>query len=305
MIVSSSSELGPMVTMILVRRDMYPQGTDVHGGRRGFAKPPEHCEGSPHLGDLDPDSHRTRFIVPKARKSVYRLQRADHTSTPPQRLTSVASARFTTPIVCAVELIFVRHGLPLHVVKDDGSPADPPLSDLGNQQAAAVAEYLSDEHLDAIYVSTMARARQTAAPLEDALGLTAAIRHGIAEIDRNSASYIPMEELKRIDYERWKSFIADGGPQEEDPAEFQDLVKETVTEIVEDHRGQRVAVVCHGGVINAYASDVLGHDRGDIFFCDVDYTSITRVLVASTGQRSILSLNETSHIRHLPHPRHT
>ena len=82
-------------------------------------------EGSPHLGDLDPDSHRTRFIVPKARKSVYRLQRADHTSTPPQRLTSVASARFTTPIVCAVELIFVRHGLPLHVVKDDGSPADP------------------------------------------------------------------------------------------------------------------------------------------------------------------------------------
>jgi len=216
----------------------------------------------------------------------------------------VASAGARTPIVCAVELIFVRHGLPQHIVKDDGSPADPPLSELGHQQARAAAEFLSGEHLDAIYVSNMARARETAAPLESAFELTAEVRHGIAEFDRNSDSYIPMEELKRLDYERWKSFMADGGPQEEDPAEFQDLVKETVAEIVDNHRGQRVAVVCHGGVINAYASDVLGHDRGDIFFCNVDYTSITRVMVASTGQRSILSVNETSHIRHLPHPRH-
>ena len=203
-----------------------------------------------------------------------------------------------------VELIFVRHGLPQHIVKTDGSPADPPLSDLGHVQAAAVAEYLSTEHIDAIYVSNLMRAVETAAPLECTFELTADVRPGIAEFDRNSTSYVPMEELKRLDYDRWKSFMANGGPQEEDPAEFQDLVVATVSEIAADHRGERVAVVCHGGVINAYGAHVLGHERGDIFFCDVDYTSITRVMVASSGERSILSVNETSHIRHLRHPRH-
>ncbi len=207
-------------------------------------------------------------------------------------------------IVPDVELIFVRHGLPQHIVTDDGTPADPPLSELGHEQARHVADWLAGEDLHAIYVSNMNRARETAAPLEAVTGLTAQIRPGIAEFDRNSHSYVPIEELKRTDYETWKNFMADGGPREEDPAEFQKLVIETVTDIVANHRGERVAVVCHGGVINAYTSDVLNRAPGDIFFCNVDYTSISRVMVASTGERSLLSMNETGHIRHLPHPRH-
>lgn len=167
-----------------------------------------------------------------------------------------------------------------------------------------MAKWLSDEHLDAIYVSTMQRAQQTAVPLESATGIAASIRGGIAEFDRNSDSYVPMETLKRLDYDKWKNFMADTKPRDEDPTEFQKLVVSTVGQIVADHKGERVAVVCHGGVINAYASDVLARPAGDIFFCNVDYTSISRVMVASTGERSILSMNETGHIRHLHHPRH-
>jgi len=203
-----------------------------------------------------------------------------------------------------VELIFIRHGLPEHVVRSDGAPADPRLSPLGHEQASAAADWLAAEPIDAIYTSTMNRARETAAPLERATGIQAEVRSGIAEFDRNSSSYVPMEELKRTDYDAWKNFMADSGPRAEDPADFQRLVVATVAEIVEAHRSQRVAVVCHGGVINAYCSHVLGRPDGDIFFCNVDYTSVSRVMVASTGERSLLSLNETGHIRHLPHPRH-
>ncbi len=203
-----------------------------------------------------------------------------------------------------MELIFVRHGLPEHIERRDGSPADPPLAPLGHDQANAVAEWLSGEHLDAIYVSTMQRARETAMPLESNTGLTAAVRPGIAEFDRDSHSYVPMEKLKQLDYDKWKNFMSDTNPRDEDPVDFQRLVVSTVAEITASHRGERVAVVCHGGVINAYASDVLGRPEGDIFFCNVDYTSISRVMVASTGERSVVSINETAHIRHLPHPRH-
>jgi len=203
-----------------------------------------------------------------------------------------------------VELIFVRHGLPEHIVTQDGTPADPRLSPLGHEQAKAVADWLATEQIDAIYSSTMNRAIETAEPLEAATGIKSEARAGIAEFDRNSSSYVPMEQLKRTDYDAWKNFMADSGPSDEDPAEFQRLVVRTVAEIVETHRSQQVAVVCHGGVINAYCSNVLGRPEGDIFFCNVDYTSISRVMVASTGERSLLSLNETGHIRHLPHPRH-
>ena len=185
-----------------------------------------------------------------------------------------------------------------------GSPADPPLSELGHRQARAVADYLSMEHIDAIYVSTMARAIQTAAPLEAATGLSARQRQGIAEFDRYSTGYIPTEELKRLDYDRWKALMTQPHESDMDPVEFHTEVVETVDGIASEHRGERVAVVCHGGVINAYTADVLGRPRGDFFFCNVDYTSISRVMVASTGERSIHTINVAGHIRHLPHPRH-
>ena len=59
--------------------------------------------------------------------------------------------------------------------------------------------------------------------------------------------------------------------------------------------GGRVAIVCHGGVINAWAGHVLG--IADPFFLDAAYTSISRFLAASTGERSVRSLNETAHLR--------
>ena len=64
-----------------------------------------------------------------------------------------------------MELILIRHGLPLRIETDDGKPADPDLSDTGHQQAALMAAWLEQEHIDAIYSSPMNRAQQTAEPL--------------------------------------------------------------------------------------------------------------------------------------------
>src|SRR5205809_1084762 len=57
-----------------------------------------------------------------------------------------------------MELILIRHGLPER--RED--TADPPLSDHGHEQARRVAAWLADEAIDAVYASTMLRARQTA-----------------------------------------------------------------------------------------------------------------------------------------------
>ncbi len=206
-------------------------------------------------------------------------------------------------ILTAVELIFIRHGLPERVENADGTAANPSLQGLGHDQAEAVARWLADEGIHAVYVSPMARARETAAPLEAITGHTAAVREGIAEFDADQAAYIPMDELKKTDYPRWQQMMA-GGYTLEDPADFLGLVVRTVDAIVDDHSGQNVAVVCHGGVINAYLAHVLGRTSEDFMFCNVDYTSVSRVMASSRGHRSLKSINETAHLRPLPDPEH-
>lgn len=190
-----------------------------------------------------------------------------------------------------MELVLVRHALPVRV--DEGQvdgPADPHLAPAGRAQAEALAAWLVGEPLDAVWSSPMRRARETAAPLADRLDLPVRVDERLAEYDRHATSYIPLEELKAAGDPRWNEVPAR-------PEEFQGHVVAAMEDIVATHPRQRVAVVCHGGVINAYAAHVLGLD--DPLFFLPGYTSISRVLAAGTGERSIGSLNEMAHLRGL------
>ena len=201
-----------------------------------------------------------------------------------------------------MELIFVRHGRPEHVQTSDGSPADPPLAEVGHLQAAAVAQWLKEEPVDHIYSSPMRRAMETAQPIEEALGLSVAIREHLSEFDRNSSSYVPMEILKEVNRRAWER-MASGAVSDSTGSmhTWRDSVLGEVEHLIEHHSGQRVVVVCHGGVINAYLAFCLSIDEREFMKFDVDYTSVTRVLASSTGHRSVKSVNETTHFRGQPH----
>ena len=47
-----------------------------------------------------------------------------------------------------MELLLIRHGLPERVVNEDGTPADPPLSAKGRDQAERVARWLEGVSID-------------------------------------------------------------------------------------------------------------------------------------------------------------
>ena len=193
-----------------------------------------------------------------------------------------------------MELLLIRHGLP---VRSDES-SDPPLSAAGRWQAVRVAERLADEQIDAVFSSTMRRAIETARPFADATGHDLQVRPGIVEYDRDTGLYIPMEELKRDDYPRWKAMV-DGGHGVDIEA-FQKLVVETLEEVIETHPSKRVAVFCHGGVINVWTAHVL--EMAPRLFFEPTYTSLHRYLCASTGQRNIVALNDAGHLRGVSQP---
>ena len=104
-----------------------------------------------------------------------------------------------------MEILLIRHGLPVRIENEDGSPADPPLGEPGAMQATAVARWLTDERIDAIYSSPLRRAAQTAEPLAKAKGLDVVIEPGVTEIDHDAASYVPLEEIKANAPARWRA----------------------------------------------------------------------------------------------------
>jgi 2,3-bisphosphoglycerate-dependent phosphoglycerate mutase len=192
-----------------------------------------------------------------------------------------------------MELLLIRHGLPEHVATDDGSPADPPLSATGHLQASQVADWLERHHIDALYSSPMQRALQTAAPLSSAKGLDIQVRDGVAEYDRHAGEYIPVEKLKEQDYERWK-LLMKSEFSDVDFKLFYDEVVDTIEAIITANGGKTVAITCHGGVINAWTAHILG--LGPKMFFNPNYTSINRYMAASSGERSIVTLNQHVHL---------
>ena len=200
-----------------------------------------------------------------------------------------------------MELLLIRHALPVRIEGADG-PADPPQPQHSHPPARALAVWLAPEPIDRLYVSPLTRARETAAPLAEARGMEPVVEDGVAEFDKDADSYVPMEELKASGDPRWHEIVDGGYFGDTSPDEFQSTVVRAVERIIADNPGGRVAVVCHGGVINAYLAHVL--DLDDLLFFEPAYTSISRVVASRRGHRMLLSANETAHLRDLRTPLH-
>ena len=192
--------------------------------------------------------------------------------------------------------MLIRHGLPVRRELTEGI-ADPELAEAGHTQARYLTEYLAAESIDAVYTSPLRRAIQTAEPLATARGLALQVIDSVAEWDRNSSEYVPIEELKAAGDPRWHAMMrGEWAVHDETPEEFSVRVVAALEDLIEAHSGHRVAVSCHGGVINAYLAHVLGLPVGPGFFYP-NYTSIHRIAASRRGHRSVITVNETSHLR--------
>lgn len=194
-----------------------------------------------------------------------------------------------------MELLLVRHALPVRREVTEG-PADPELSEIGLAQATHLGDYLASEELAAVYTSPLQRARQTAQPVAATRDVELVTADGIAEYDRNASWYVPIEELRASNDERWQALTRGEWHGDEGENDFHDRVLDGIEQIIATHPASRVAVVCHGGVINSYLAHVLGLPQRRGFFYPA-YTGISRVAASTGGRRSIVSINETAHLR--------
>ena len=191
-------------------------------------------------------------------------------------------------------LILIRHGV-AEFAGDSGHGADPPLSAVGEQEAAAMASYLAAEPLDAIWSSPMRRAAGTASALAAATSLPVSYDERLAEFDVDEPSYIApeagghtKEEFARI----WTLLTA---------PKFVSRVRAAVDDLVSAHRGETVAAVCHGGVIiQALAHLLASPDL--ISSLELRSSSICRIRIRRSGGAILQTFNEAPWLREEPQP---
>lgn len=204
----------------------------------------------------------------------------------------------------ACEVLLVRHGEsaparpgdPFETVDGHG---DPPLDPRGHDQAARLADRLvaSGEPITAIYVTTLRRTHETAAPLANRLGIDVRIEPDLREVflgeweggefrqrvvDRDPIA------LRMAEEQRW-----DVIPGAEPAAVFAARVEAGISRIAQSHPDQTVVAVVHGGVIGQVLARATG--ASGFSFSGADNGSISHVVV--TDSRWIVRrYNDTSHL---------
>lgn len=227
--------------------------------------------------------------------------------------------------VAVVEIVLIRHGQP-EWVRDGLNVVDPPLTDLGHHQAQWMADALADEEFDEVLVSPLLRARQTAAPLYEALGYEERIEPWLEEIRDPGWHGTPREkaaqaydELKgRPAADRWHGLI-DG----ESIRDFTDrihvgcssfLANRGVAPIEHDLSiwspgdvDKRIALVAHAGTNSVTIGHMLGLDptpwEWDRFA--IQHASISRIEALPIRDGWTFCLASLSNSEHIPADRRT
>lgn len=223
------------------------------------------------------------------------------------------------PTLVAMEIYLIRHGEP-EWARDGLNIDNPPLTERGLRQAACVAKALGTEEFDEVLVSPLIRARETAAPLLEALDRPEVIEPWIEEIrspiwqgtPREKAEAAFRAERQRPAAERWTGL--EGG---EPVRDFVDrihlgaqlfLAERGITRIDHDlpvweiqDPTRRIVLVAHAGVNSVTICHLLGLSptpwEWERFV--LGHASISRVEALQLGDGWTFSLTKLSDTEHI------
>jgi len=204
----------------------------------------------------------------------------------------------------STEVVLVRHGASEAAVVGSRFPlfdghSDPALSEAGKTQAGTVAERLGGEDLSGLFVSTLRRTHETAAPLAAATGLEPQPLHDLREVflgEFEGGEYRVRAgrgdpAVKRVfENESWAE-IPGGEPAEDFAARLRAGVEEIVARVGPNTTA--VAVV-HGAVIGELCRQAA--DSRPFAFVHSDNCSISRIVVHDSGRWLLRTFNDISHL---------
>ena len=208
-----------------------------------------------------------------------------------------------TDVPNVTEVLLVRHGqqeIDIHGATV-GDWIDPPLSEQGRLQARLLGVALSLKRIDAVFASKLRRAVETAGEVARHQELEVEYLDDLREVevfrdvppDKTALAFLGKELLEAVRERMLNERNWDVYPYSESSYDFKKRAVNAVETAVAKNAGERIAIVCHGGVINAYLGHIIG-SRYDMFFRPA-HTSVS-VVVCGEGRRVLRLLNDTHHL---------
>ena len=168
---------------------------------------------------------------------------------------------------------------------------------------ARMAEEAARYGVDAVYASPLQRAFDTGNEIAKRLGIDVRVIDDLQEINEPLRQEgepfdenLPLPEGVTHDDIKRKfeaNPIWDNLPGSENSAHFRSRIVRAIDQIVEECPGKKVAVACHGGVIQSYVSHILGLTSDFAFYAfNASITSIR----AHKHRRVLWRLNDLAHL---------
>lgn len=203
-------------------------------------------------------------------------------------------------------LYCVRHGeSTFNAMSRIQGQADPPLSDLGRQQAAALAQVLVQREITAVIASPQQRALQTAQIVAAAAGLQVTTDPRLKEIHVGvfqGKTWAEVDAELPREAERWRSndpdFVIPGGESRRQLMARAHEVFREFRQQLQRQGAQRVAVISHGGTLAAAFKALLRLPAECNPFSLLNAAICTLQWPDNREDRiKLLSLNDVEHLR--------
>jgi broad specificity phosphatase PhoE len=162
-----------------------------------------------------------------------------------------------------------------------GGQIDMELSPRGHEQAAALAKYLQQKTVSAIYASPMKRVQQTLRPWLVNGVPRPTILPNLKEVDFGDWTGLAFGQVQaRFGVSAWEwldQLESAAIPNAESAQSFRARVEPCLRQIIRSHAGQQIAVVCHGGVIRMLLAILLDMPLSRMGAFQIEYASLTQV----------------------------
>ena len=182
----------------------------------------------------------------------------------------------------ATRLLLIRHGETDAAMEGRCyGRLDVGLSAAGRRQAEIIGDALREVPLAAVHASPLVRALHTAAPIATPHGLRPVAHDAFRELDFGELEGLSYDEIRAERpalYREWmQSPAAVRFPGGESFGDLRARVLPVVFEILEQHRGEVVVLVAHGGVVRVVLAVVLGLENGAVFRLELAYGGLSVV----------------------------
>ena len=192
-------------------------------------------------------------------------------------------------------IAFVRHGqTELNRGGRLQGRIDAPLSHLGAEQAAALAQGFVSEPVTRVLSSPLQRARDTAAAIAARHGRAVEVDDRLIELDYGSWDGLALTDVSPDDWARWRNDPEFAPPDGERLSDVAARVLSFCTDVLSD---DLVVAVSHVSPIKAAVCGALRVDDRATWRMQLEVASVTRIGRRPDGTAYLISFNDASLVK--------